>query len=154
YIEYILNDVISFYEYDFSHTYSINEVNELLKILDFFCDNNAVNLPNLILESGRALEEKSISSNFNELAETIIDALNCFFINRTFEVKSYIKKIFNIIKSIQLEYEEDKLLQKAEKVNETTEQTVRQLNLSQNIGLITLFNDEANKYEKKIQSYT
>ncbi|EOQ63572.1 hypothetical protein F935_01201 [Acinetobacter calcoaceticus ANC 3811] len=154
YIEYILNDVISFYEYDFSHTYSINEVNELLKILDFFCDNNAVNLPNLILESGRTLEEKSISSNFNELAETIIDALNCFFRNRTFEVKSYIKKIFNIIKSIQLEYEEDKLLQKAEKVNETTEQTVRQLNLSQNIGLITLFNDEANKYEKKIQSYT
>lgn len=153
-INQILNDLISFYEYDFSHNYTINEVGELLQILDNLCDDKKINLPNIITEFVNNLEEGTISSRINELAETIINTLNSVIKNNTYEAKLNIKEIFNTVKAIKLEHEEDRLLQKVEKVNENTEQTVRQLNLSQNIGLINLFNEEANKYEKSIQSYT
>lgn len=154
YIKYILDDLVSEYEYDFSHTYTPDEINDLIKILDLFCKEYEINFPALITEYGREINDKNTTLDLNDLANIIIKSINYIIDKRLHSAKTNIHEIFNIIKTIKLEQEENKLHLKAEKINETTEQTVRQLNLSQNIGLITLFNEEANKYEKRIQLYS
>ncbi|OBS04810.1 hypothetical protein BAX55_16015 [Acinetobacter baumannii] len=154
YINYILYEIVDEYEYDFSHKYTIKEINELLEILDDLSEINEINFPKLIINSYKKLEDKNISLDVNTVAETCINTINLIINKKLYEAKLFIKDIFNMTREIELIYEENKLQETAENINKTTEQTVRQLNLSQNLGLITLFNEEAIKYESKLQLYS